>query len=189
MAVHHDMLIRPRPVTPRIIVLMGVSGAGKSTTGRRLSGTLGWPYRDADTFHPPANIAKMRSGVPLDDEDRRPWLAAIAVWIDAQRGQGACGIVSCSALKRRYREVVIGERPDVGLVYLKGSLALIGDRLSRRRGHFMPLALLESQFEALEEPGLDEQALVVPVHMPPKRVVERIVASYGIEPVRKLPPG
>lgn len=173
-------------VPPRVIVLMGVSGCGKSTTGKRLAGALGWPFRDADTFHPQSNIAKMASGIPLDDHDRAPWLAAIAAWIDAHRADGTCGVVSCSALRRRYRAVLIGGRSDVGLVYLKGSLALIGDRLSRRRGHFMPPALLKSQFETLEEPAPEERALHVPVRLPPKRVVERIVTSFGLVPARRV---
>ncbi len=176
----------PNSVTPRVIVLMGVSGCGKSTTGRRLAGALGWTFRDADTFHPETNIAKMVRGEPLDDDDRAPWLAAIAAWIDEHRAHGSCGVVSCSALRRRYREVLIGPRPDVGLVYLKGSLALIGDRISRRRGHFMPPALLKSQFDTLEEPTVDERALCVTIRLPPKRVVERIVTGFHLTPARRV---
>ena len=173
-------------VPPRIIVLMGVSGCGKTTTGKRLATALGWPFRDADEFHPEANIAKMASGRPLDDADRAPWLAAIAAWIDAQCAAQACGVVSCSALKRRYRDVLIGARPGVQLVHLEGSIALIGDRLSRRKGHFMPPALLRSQFDALEPPAPDEGALVLSVRMPPKRIVERIVSVCGLTPVRRV---
>ncbi len=178
----------PTIVKPRVIVLMGVSGCGKSTTGRRLANTLGWPFRDADSFHPEANVLKMASGQPLDDADRAPWLAAIAEWIDAQRAGGTHGVVTCSALKRRYRDVLLDGRPDVGLVYLKGSYALIGDRVARRRGHFMPAALLKSQFDALEEPGSEEAALLVSVRLTPKRVVERIVDGYGLTPKRVVPP-
>jgi carbohydrate kinase (thermoresistant glucokinase family) len=177
--------VRP-PV--QIIVLMGVSGAGKTTTGKRLAATLGWPYRDADEFHPAANIAKMASGQPLDDADRAPWLAAIADWIDCQRTSSATGIVSCSALRRAYREVLVGGRPDVALVYLKGSKSLIADRLSRRRGHFMPTALLASQFAALEEPVAEEAALYVSMRLPPKRVVERIVDGLALSPARRVGP-
>lgn len=176
-----------RRAPPRVIVLMGVSGCGKSTTGRRLAATLAWPFRDADSFHPPANIEKMQSGRPLDDTDRAPWLAAIAEWIDDRRRDGA-GVVTCSALKARYRQVLIGDRPDVGLVYLKGSMGLIGDRLGRRKGHFMPPALLQSQFDALEEPSLQEHPLVVPVHLAPRRVVERILTGFGLAPARRRPP-
>ena len=171
---------------PRIIVLMGVSGCGKTTTGKRLAAALGWPFRDADEFHPEANIAKMASGQPLDDADRAPWLAAIAAWIDRQRAAQTSGIVSCSALKRRYREVLIGQRSDVQLVHLEGSIALIGDRLARRKGHFMPPALLRSQFEALEAPSPDEGALAVPVRLPPKRVVEHIIVACALTPVRRV---
>ncbi len=174
--------------SPRVIVLMGVSGCGKSTTAKRLGAALDWPFRDADTFHPPANIQKMSAGQPLTDADRWPWLGAIAKWIDESRAAGHHGIVACSALKRSYRDILIGERPDVGLVYLKGSFSMINDRVSRRRSHFMPPALLRSQFETLEEPNDDEKALVVPVRMPPKQVVERITTGFGLMPSRLVPP-
>jgi carbohydrate kinase (thermoresistant glucokinase family) len=177
----------PRSPPPRVIVLMGVSGCGKSTTGRYLSRALGWPFRDADTFHPDANIQKMSRGVPLDDEDRMPWLRAIAEWIDGHRTAGTCGIVSCSALKKPYREILIGRRSDVALVYLQGSFALISDRLSRRKGHFMPPELLRSQFAALEEPTREELALRIPVRLPPKRVVERILAAFDLPAARRVP--
>ena len=160
---------------PLVLVLMGVSGCGKSTTGARLSKLLGWPFRDADSFHPQANIDKMSQGLPLTDEDREPWLAAIAQWIDERLAAGECGIVSCSALKRTYRRIIVGERAGVRLVYLKGNMELIGDRLSRRRNHFMPPALLRSQFDALEEPQGDERALSVPISLSPRRVVEAII--------------
>lgn len=176
------------PIPTRVIVVMGVSGSGKTTTGRRLATTLGWQFRDADEFHPPANIMKMASGQPLDDTDRAPWLAAISAWIDERRASNAPAIVSCSALKQTYREILIGQRPDVALVYLKGSFAQIADRISRRRGHFMPPSLLRSQFGTLEEPRPDEGALVVPIRMPPKRVVERIVAGLNLSPVRRVTP-
>src|SRR5262245_52895169 len=123
---------------PLVLVLMGVSGSGKSTTGTRLSKVLGWPFRDADSFHPPANIDKMSRGLPLTDEDRQPWLRAIALWIDERLVSNERGIVSCSALKRAYRRIIIGERIGVRLVYLRGDIDLIGDRISRRRNHFMP---------------------------------------------------
>jgi carbohydrate kinase (thermoresistant glucokinase family) len=165
---------------PMVLVLMGVSGCGKSTTGTRLAKLLGWPFRDADSFHPQANIDKMSKGLPLTDDDRQPWLAAIAGWIDDRLAGNESGIVSCSALKRAYRRVIVGDRPGVRLVYLKGDMALIGDRISRRKNHFMPPALLESQFNALEEPQADERALSVSIVMPPRRVVETIVQQLGI---------
>jgi carbohydrate kinase (thermoresistant glucokinase family) len=172
--------------TPRVIVLMGVSGSGKSTIGKRLSRTLGWPFRDADSFHPPANVEKMSRGIPLTDEDRAPWLAAIADWIDECLHTGEPGIVSCSALKRSYRRVLIGKRTGVALVYLHGSFALISDRMSRRKGHFMPTALLQSQFETLQEPSAAEHALALSVHLPPKVIVERILEALSLEPVRRV---
>ena len=165
---------------PLVLVLMGVSGSGKSTTGARLSKLLGWPFRDADSFHPQANIDKMSQGLPLTDEDRQPWLAAIAQWIDERLAAGECGIVSCSALKRTYRRIIVGERAGVRLVYLKGNMELIGDRLSRRRNHFMPPALLRSQFDALEEPQGDERALSVPISLTPRRVVEAIMQELRL---------
>ena len=172
----------------KIIVLMGVSGCGKTTTGKRLATALAWPFRDADSFHPAANIEKMSRGLPLHDTDRAPWLAAIAAWIDERRTNGEAGVVSCSALKRRYRTVLIGERPDVGLVHLIGTYALISDRLSRRKGHFMPPALLQSQFDALEIPAPDEHALTMSVRLPPKKVVAGIIEHFGLAPARRILP-
>jgi gluconokinase len=164
-------------MAPHVIVLMGVSGCGKSTIGQRLSKKLSWPFRDADSFHPEANIAKMSRGAPLEDEDRWPWLGAIAQWIDERRGAGAPAIVSCSALRRAYRERIIGARSGVDLVYLKGTVQLIGERLRRRKGHFMPPSLLQSQFAALEEPQRDERPIIVSVAMPPPRVVAAILEA------------
>jgi gluconokinase len=167
--------------SPLVIVLMGVSGCGKSTTGAALSRRLGWPFRDADSFHPPANVAKMSRGVPLTDEDRRPWLDAIAAWIDEHCAAGEPAIVSCSALKRAYRDRIVGARSGVRLVYLEGDLRLIGDRLRGRMDHFMPASLLESQFAALEEPGTDERPVVVSIALSPRGVVDMIVERLGLE--------
>jgi carbohydrate kinase (thermoresistant glucokinase family) len=164
---------------PLVIVLMGVSGSGKSTVGAELSRALGWPFRDADSFHPAANVEKMRRGVPLTDADRWPWLDAIAHWIDDRLQRRARGIVSCSALKRAYRRRIVGDRAGVGLVYLQGEMSVIAARLAARTGHFMPAALLASQFEALEEPQPDEPAVVVPVTEPPARVAATIIAALG----------
>jgi gluconokinase len=172
---------------PTVILLMGVSGSGKSTVGKRLGAALGWPFRDADSFHPKANIDKMSRGIPLTDDDRAPWLAAIASWIDERCTANDPAVVSCSALKRAYRKVLVeGHSKEIGLVYLQGSLALIADRMTRRRGHFMPVSLLKSQFATLEEPARAEAALVVPVRLSPKKVVEQILAGFQLAPVREL---
>ncbi|MFO1046638.1 MAG: gluconokinase [Geminicoccaceae bacterium] len=165
----------PRPM-PAVLVVMGVSGSGKTTIGALLARRLGWEFADGDDFHPPANVAKMHGGAPLTDDDRWPWLRAIAAWIAATRRAGGHGVVACSALKRRYREVLLAGRPAVQLVYLQGGPELIGGRLGARHDHFMPASLLLSQFEALEEPGPDEDPITVAVAGTPGEIVERIVA-------------
>lgn len=159
---------------PRVVVLMGVSGAGKTTTGKRLARALGWTFRDGDSFHPEANVAKMSAGIPLTDDDRWPWLDAISAWIAECRQHDEYGVVACSALRRVYRDRLAGSHRDVLTVYLRGSKELIADRMSRRTNHFMPPALLDSQFAALEEPTRDERALIVSVALPPGRVVHTI---------------
>jgi gluconokinase len=164
---------------PAILVVMGVSGSGKSTIAPILAERLGWVCRDGDEFHPPANVTKMHSGVPLTDEDRWPWLHAIAAWIDEERRAGKHGIVTCSALKRAYRDILIGPRDDVRLVYLKGDEHLIGQRLSHRHGHFMPPKLLHSQYEALEEPGPDERPIVVSIEPTPEEIATDILKELG----------
>ncbi len=167
-------------VKPAVIVVMGVASSGKTSLGERLAGQLGWPFRDADSFHPPENVAKMAGGTPLNDEDRKPWLAAIAAWIDDLRSSGGNGIVTCSALKRAYRRVIIGDRPDVALVYLQGSRELIGARMAQRQHHFMPPALLDSQFAALEEPGEDERPLVVSVELSKDAIESEVLTRLGL---------
>jgi gluconokinase len=162
-----------------IIVVMGVSGSGKTTIARRLAEIEGWPLIEGDSFHPPENIAKMAAGIPLTDEDRWPWLRAIAATIDAFRTRGESAVVACSALRRAYRDVLIGDRPDVRLVYLKGSRELIGERLKERKHHFMPPDLLESQFQTLEEPGPDENTIVVDVGGSPDEIVHAIMEQLG----------
>lgn len=165
---------------PAVIVVMGVASSGKTSLGERLAEKLGWPFRDADSFHPPENVAKMSGGIPLTDEDRKPWLAAIAAWIDDLRASGGNGIVTCSALRRAYRQVIVGNRPDVALVYLKGSRELIGQRMAARQHHFMPPSLLDSQFATLEEPGADEKPLVVQVEASKEAIVAQVVAELGL---------
>lgn len=157
-----------------VAVVMGVSGSGKTTIAKVLAERHGWAVLEGDAFHPPANIAKMQAGMPLTDEDRWPWLRAIAAAIDAVRMRGGSAVVACSALKRSYRDILIGDRSDAVLVYLRGSHALISSRMAARRGHFMPAALLESQFATLEEPGPAERPLVVDVGGTPEHIVEEI---------------
>ncbi|HET7586702.1 MAG TPA: gluconokinase [Gammaproteobacteria bacterium] len=159
----------------RVIVLMGVSGSGKTTVGAMLAGRLGCEFADADDFHSAANIEKMHRGLPLDDADRLPWLEAIAAQIDAWHADGQCGVVTCSALKRSYRDVIIGDRADVQLVYLRGEQELITRRMIARQGHFMPVDLLASQFAVLEEPAPEERAITVSIGMPPAAIVSQIV--------------
>ena len=162
-----------------VVVLMGVSGAGKTTVGRLLAGLLDAEFAEGDAFHPTNNIAKMSNGTPLDDADRLPWLNAIAASIDRARGNGRGMVVTCSALKRAYRDILIGPRAGVALVYLRGSHDLIGRRLGTRKGHFMPPQLLESQFAALQEPGDDERAIVVDVTASPKKIAVAIAGRLA----------
>jgi gluconokinase len=171
-----------RQEPPSVLVVMGVSGSGKTTVAALLAGRLNWEFADGDDFHPPANVEKMHGGVPLTDEDRWPWLDAIAAWIDRTRRAGGRGVVACSALKRRYRDVRLGGRPDVRLAYLRGDRALIARRLAARHGHFMPAGLLASQFDALEEPGPDEDPIVVSVEPRPLEIVARILSLLRIDP-------
>ena len=161
-----------------VVVLMGVSGSGKTTIGRELAKRLGWQYQEGDALHPPANIDKMSHGHALNDSDRQPWLLAIAAVIDAWRKDGQSGIVSCSALKRCYREIMIGDRPDVRLMYLHGSRATIEARLAERKGHFMPSALLDSQFLALEEPTFDERPIRLTIEGTPEAILRRAESEF-----------
>ena len=159
--------------TVKAIVVMGVSGSGKTTVGALLAGRLGWNFVDGDDLHPPANVAKMRAGTPLTDEDRWPWLDVIAAWIDTARAARP-GVVTCSALKRVYRDRLLADRPDVRLVYLHGSYDVIATRQAARQGHFMPASLIASQFATLEEPGADERAISIAVDLEPDVIVAEI---------------
>ena len=158
-----------------VVVVMGVSGSGKTTIAKGIADREGWRLLEGDALHPPANIAKMHAGVPLTDEDRWPWLRAIAHEIDAMRARRENAVVACSALKRAYRDILIGSRSDVVLVYLRGSKELIASRLAERKDHFMPPALLDSQFATLEEPGADEHPIVVSIAPMPKAVIDEVV--------------
>ena len=160
-----------------IMLLMGVSGCGKTTVGEQLAERLGWPYQEGDALHPPANVAKMAGGTPLTDADRLPWLAAVAAWIDARREAGECGVVSCSALKRAYRQLLIDDHTDVQLVYLQGSRNQLAERLAARTGHYMPAGLLDSQLATLEEPTAAEQPLVVTIDQPVDAIVTAITRA------------
>jgi gluconokinase len=164
-----------RSGAPVIVILMGVSGSGKTTVAALLAAALGWQFQEGDDLHPAANVEKMRGGTPLNDADRLPWLEKIAEEIDRWRGGGLSGVVTCSALKRAYRDIIIGSRPEVQLVYLKGSYELIQSRLAARHEHYMPAALLDSQFAALEEPAPDEQPIVVDVGGKPMDIAAEIV--------------
>ncbi len=157
-----------------IAVVMGVSGSGKTTVAALLAEALHCQFLEGDGLHPPANVEKMRSGTPLTDADRLPWLQSIAREIDTWRGRGEAGVVTCSALKRAYRDILIGDRADVTLVYLKGSRALIEKRMAARHAHFMPVALLDSQFATLQEPTADERPITVDVGGSPAEIVAEI---------------
>ncbi len=160
---------------PVIAVVMGVSGSGKTTVSALLAATLGCRFREGDDLHPRENVAKMQGGTPLTDADRMPWLRSIAEEIDGWRARKEPGVITCSALKRAYRDVIVGPRPDVALVFLKGSHDLIRRRLEGRHEHFMPAALLESQLAALEEPTPDERPITVDVRGRPAEIAREIV--------------
>ena len=183
---HRYLVIRCDMITPTVLVVMGVSGSGKTTIATRLASHLGWELADGDDFHSADNIAKMASGTPLTDEDRRPWLRAIAGWIEKIRNEGRRGVVACSALKRRYREVLLDGHPDVRLVYLKGDSATIARRIGKRHGHFMPAALLQSQFDALEEPHRDENPIVVSVDAAPEAIIRQVLRAMRIHASRRM---
>jgi gluconokinase len=161
--------------TPHVLVVMGVAGTGKTTIGPLLAARLGVPYAEGDDFHPQANIDKMTAGIPLTDEDRWPWLDAIGAWAHDRAGLG--GVVSSSALKRAYRDRLRAAAPGVVFVHLTGDRGLIEDRMSHRQGHFMPTALLDSQFATLQPLEADEAGVAVDVSGDPEEITERAVAA------------
>jgi len=160
---------------PVIAVVMGVSGSGKTTVAVQLSAALGCQFQEGDDLHPPENVEKMHAGTPLTDADRLPWLRKIAEEIDGWRARGESGVLTCSALKRSYRDIIIGDRAGVTLIYLKGSHDLIHRRMAARRAHFMPVAMLDSQFATLQEPRPDEHPITVDVGGSPIEIVTEIV--------------
>lgn len=157
-------------------IVMGVSGSGKTNVGQSLAQHLGWDFYDADDFHPPANIAKMAEGIPLDDSDRAPWLAALHDLISSSLEQNRPSVLACSALKERYRQQLMKDNADVQLVYLKGSYDLIWSRMSARKDHYMKPHMLQSQFEALEEP---QNALVIEITESVDEIVQEIMEHTG----------
>lgn len=163
-----------------MLVVMGVSGCGKSTVAAQLSERLQWPFLEGDSLHPPANLAKMEAGHPLTDEDRGPWLALIADWIAGQLDAGEDGVVTCSALKRSYRDVLDRRGAGVTFVYLAGHRETLEDRMAARTGHFMPRSMLASQLDALEEPQPDESAIRVAIEQSPEQIVAGVVAGLGL---------
>jgi len=167
---------------PCALVVMGVSGSGKSTIADALAKRLGWRYEDGDKFHPASNVAKMSAGQPLTDEDRWPWLQAIADEIDRICAKGEHAVVACSALKRAYRKILVHGRSDVRIVFLDGTEALIAGRLAARKGHFMPPGLLTSQFKTLEPPTVDERPLTVSIDATVETIVDDIIGQLKLDP-------
>ena len=168
--------------TPCALVVMGVSGSGKSTIADKLAERLNWSFEDGDKFHPAANVAKMSAGHPLTDEDRWPWLQAIADEIDRICEAGGHAVIACSSLKRVYRDVLVHGRNDVRIVYLDGTQELIANRLGQRKGHFMPPGLLTSQFKTLEPPGVSENPVTVSIDASVDAIVDDIVSQLGLNP-------
>jgi gluconokinase len=168
------------PLFPPVLVIMGVAGTGKSTIAALLAGRLGWPFLEGDALHPDANVAKMAAGTPLDDDDRWPWLERIAAWIDDRHAEGEPGIVTCSALRHRYRDVL--RRENVVFVHLSGDRDVIFDRLTRRQGHFMPPALFDSQLATLEQLQDDEHGLIVDVSLSPEEQAAEVIGRLRLAP-------
>ncbi len=167
---------------PRVLVVMGVTGTGKTTLAELLAARLHWRLQEGDALHPPENVAKMSGGTPLTDADRWPWLDRIAAWIAARLDAGEGGIVTCSALKRAYRERLAAGRAGVRFVFLHGSRDLLAARLAARRGHFMPPSLLASQLATLEPPGADEAGVIaVDVAAPPEALAAQVIAALDAE--------
>lgn len=163
-----------------IIILMGVSGCGKTTVGAKLAANLGWVFQEGDALHPQKNIEKMSCGIPLSDMDRKPWLHNISQWIDSHCQSDTNAVISCSALKKVYRRILTRNRDDIHLVYLRGTEELLLKRLTQRTNHFMPPDLLTSQLHILEEPDTDERALVLDIDRAPEEIANDIRDSFGL---------
>jgi len=175
------------------LVVMGVSGAGKTTTALELRRLLGWDYAEGDDFHPAANVAKMHAGHPLDDEDRWPWLRTLAAWIGTHEETGQPAIMTCSALKRAYRDLLRDGHPSVFFVHVSGSAELLHERVEHRTGHYMPPSLLDSQLKTLEPLEADEPGIRVAADGTPEVVAERVLealraAGHPVEPAEMQSP-
>ena len=164
----------------RVLIVMGVSGVGKSTIAEALAAKLHWKFQEGDALHPPSNVQKMHAGIPLTDEDRAPWLAAIKHWIDGQVAAGEPGLITCSALKRKYRDFLVDGREVVRVLYLHSEEKTIEDRIKKRTGHFMPASMLESQLHTLEEPAADERPMTVEVAGTVEGTVSAVVAALRV---------
>lgn len=167
------------------LVVMGVSGSGKTTVAELLAKRLGWPFMEGDRLHPPANVEKMRQGIPLTDADRAPWLDRIGEELKSWAAVGKSGVLTCSALKRAYRDRIRSARPDVRLVYVKGSEALIASRVAARHHEYMPASLLRSQFDTLEEPTPDERVVTVDASGSPDKEAAAVIATLNLSPSRQ----
>ena len=165
---------------PIALIVMGPSGVGKTTTAEGLAARLGWPYAEADEFHPRENIEKMESGHALDDEDRAPWLAAIRDYITSEAEKGGSLVMTCSALKRRYRDILREARAQVRFVALTGAIDVVDERMAHRKGHFMPKSLLQSQFDTLEPLEGGEDGVEIEVDVPPDQVVANTLQALGL---------
>jgi gluconokinase len=168
-----------------LFLVMGVSGSGKSTIAKKLAERLGIAFMEADDYHPPANIEKMRASIPLTDEDRRPWIDALRDALVLAVADGQRVALACSALHKRYREELRGAIPASLLIYLKGSESLIIQRVAARKGHFMPVTLLDSQFAALEEPGPEEEPVVVPIEGTVEETLSELMVALEFNPRAK----
>ncbi|WP_246158032.1 gluconokinase [Catellatospora sichuanensis] len=161
------------------VLVMGVSGSGKSTIGTQLAKRLGAIFADGDDLHPQANVMKMSAGIPLTDEDREPWLRLCAQWLAEQQDEGVPAVLACSALKRSYRDLLREAAPGLAVVYLDGSRELLASRLSNRPGHFFNPRLLDSQLADLEKPGGDESAIVIPITLTPSEIIDQAAAALA----------